>query len=29
VSDFDDRIVATLVSDGLVELREGTASLPT
>jgi A/G-specific adenine glycosylase len=29
VSEFDERIVATLVADGLVELRDGTASLPT
>ena len=29
VSEFDERIIATLVDDGLVELRNGTASLPT
>jgi A/G-specific adenine glycosylase len=28
-SDFDSRILSTLVSDGLVELRDGEASLPT
>lgn len=28
VSEFDDRIVATLVSDGLVEVRDGAACLP-
>jgi A/G-specific adenine glycosylase len=29
VSEFDDRIVATLVADGLVQLTDGSASLPT
>ena len=28
-SEFDERIVATLVRDGLVELRDRTVSLPT
>ena len=28
-SDFDERIVATLVADGLVAVRDGSASLPT
>ena len=28
-SEFDERIVASLVSDGLVEVRDGSASLPT
>jgi A/G-specific adenine glycosylase len=28
-SEFDERIVGTLVADGLVELRDGSASLPT
>jgi A/G-specific adenine glycosylase len=29
VSEFDERIVATLVSDGLVDVRDGSAFLPT
>jgi len=28
-SEFDTRILSTLTNDGLVEVRDGTASLPT